>query len=224
MLTEGGLLAFAGTALALLISQWLIPLLPAVLPPGSSFMRYDIRMDSRVAGVAMLTCLATVVLFGLAPALQAARTDLMGVLKGRGFEARRSYAGRNLLVVAQAALSVVLFTVAALLSRSFFNSQRQPLGFDTGKEMLVLFSMDRGPRSRVAANSDDVINRILALPGVKQAAYCRRTPFGPSGAGAAVEVVIPGRTAAAGEEVLRIRYNQVSDAYLAAVGTRLMAE
>lgn len=223
LLAEASFLALAGGALALFIASWLIPLLPALLPPGPDFQRFDIRLDSRVLTVTLLTCLGTVLLFGLFPALEAARTDLMALIKGRGWDSRSRFAGRRLLVVAQAALSVVLLTAAALLARSFMNTQQQRLGFDTDKNMLVLLSVINSPRQQVSATCDEIAGRVRILPGIKRAAYCRRMPFSQYGSAATRDVVIPGRVSASSDEVMRIRYNQVSVDYLAATGTRLLA-
>jgi predicted permease len=223
LLTESALLAAMGGAAALLLVYWLIPLIPALMPPGPDFVRFDIRLDARVVLVTLGTCLATVLLFGLAPALGAGRTDLNGVIKSGGMLARRRFAGRSLLVASQAALGVVLLTAAGLLTGSFLHTRQQRPGFDTDRDMLVLLAgLDRA-RPQVAALGDEIAGRLRALPGVKNAAYCRRIPMSGMGGGATVDVSIPGREAAPGEEILRLRYNQVSADYFAVTGTRLVA-
>ena len=76
LLTESALLAAAGAVVALLVAGWLIPLLPALLPPGPSFVRYDTRLDLRVVVATLVTCTLTVLFFGLAPAVRGlARTS-----------------------------------------------------------------------------------------------------------------------------------------------------
>ncbi len=220
LLTEGAVLALAAGALVFLVISWMIPLIPALLPPGPEFMKYDIRMDRRVVLVTVLSCVATVFLFGLAPALSSARRDLMAVLKGRGFQARRSHAGRYVLVAGQAALTVLLITAAALLARSFQNTLEQRIGFDTDRNTLVLNSGLEAARDRVTATCEEIVERVRTLPGIRQAAYARRIPLGLFGGGATRDVVIPGNTAAG---VLRLRYNQVSEDYFAAMGTRILA-
>ncbi|MBI3682328.1 MAG: ABC transporter permease [Acidobacteria bacterium] len=222
LLTEGALLGLLGGAAALLVTRWMIPLLPALLPPGPDFIRFDIRLDGRVLMMTLLTCAVTVLVFGLAPAIEASRTDLNGVLKSGGWETRRRFAGRSLLVAGQAALSVVLVAAAGLLARSFLYTEQQRPGFDTGRNMLVLVAAVARPQPRLADTCDEISERIRALPGVRQAAYCRRMPLSGSGGGATRDVIIPGFEAPPGTGPLRIRYNQVSPEYFAVTGTRLL--
>ena len=133
LFTESALLAVAGTVVALLLAAWMIPLVPVLLPPGPDFISYDIKLDGRVLLLNLVSCILTVLLFGLAPSLAAARTDVIRVLRGGTADLRRRYAGRNLLAVAQAALGVVLLTCAGLLARSFLYTQAQrPASIRTG--------------------------------------------------------------------------------------------
>ena len=221
LFTESALLAVAGTAVALLLAAWMIPLVPVLLPPGPDFIGYDIKLDGRVLLLNLVSCILTVLLFGLAPSLAAARTDVNRVLKGCTVELRRRYAGRNLLAVAQAALGVVLLTCAGLLARSFLYTQAQRPGFDTDRRMLLIETSIEGKTP--AAECDLAAERIAGLPGVRQAAYCRRIPMGGSGGGATRDVVIPGRVTEPGQELLRLPYNQVSPNYFAVTGTRILA-
>jgi len=221
-LTESALLATAGALVALVIAGWLIPLLPSLLPPGPSFIRYDIRLDLRVVVATLVTCTLTVLLFGLAPAVQSSRTDINAVIKAGGGVARQRFGGRNLLVMSQAMLGVTLLSTAGLLALSFARAQEARPGFDTGRNTLLMLVSLTGPRDRADATSGEIAGRIAALPGIKRAAYCRRFPMASSGGGATRDVVIPGRDVPPDQQVLRIRYNQVSPDYFAAVGTRLL--
>lgn len=223
LLTESAVLALIGAALALVLARWMIPLFPAVLPPGPDFMRYDIRLDGRVLLVTLAACAVTVLLFGLAPAREAARTDLNSVLKGGGWSVRRRFTGRNLLVAGQAALSVMLLSAAGLLARSFLHTIETRPGFDTARNTLVLLAALSPPMDRVTATCEQMIERIRTLPGVRQAAYCRRFPLSGSGSAAVVDVVIPARVATPGQEVMRLRFNQVSLDYFAVTGTRVVS-
>ncbi|MBI3279603.1 MAG: ABC transporter permease, partial [Acidobacteria bacterium] len=224
LLTESVLLAASGGLVALLITRWMIPLLDWLLPPGPDFLEFVIRLDARVAAVTVLTCMATVLLFGLAPAIDASRTDVNAVIKTGGLGPRRRFAGRSLLVITQAALGVVLVTAAGLLARSFLHTQSQRAGFDTDKEMLALIAGIGGGRNTATATCDAIAERLRALPGVKRAAYCRRMPMSNfAGTGATRDIVIPGRAAEPGQEVMRLRYNQVSPDYFALTGTRLLS-
>ena len=223
LLTESAMLAAAGGVVALLVAAWLIPLLPALLPPGPSFARYDIRLDLRVVIATMITCSLTVVLFGLVPAVRGARVDLNSVIKAGGWNSRRPFSGRNLLVVSQTMLGVTLLSSAGLLALSFARAQEASPGFDTDRNILLMMASLSGPAGRRAATGDEIAARVATLPGMKRVAYCRRFPMASSGGGATRDVVIPGREVSPGQEVLRIRYNQISPDYLAVTGTRLLS-
>jgi len=223
LLTESALLAIAGTIVALLLSSWLIPALPALLPPGPSSLHYDIRLDYRVLVATLTTCTLTVLIFGLIPAVQGSRANLNALIKTAGWESRRRFSGRNLLVVSQATLSVVLMVAAGLLATSFVRVQDARPGFDTERNTVMMMTSLNVPLRNVASTSDQIVERVGALPGMKGAAYCRRIPMAPSGGGATRDVVIPGRTVPSDQAVLRIRYNQISQDYFAVTGTKLIA-
>src|SRR5262249_42267855 len=130
LLTESLLLALgggvSGCALAIWLTKALISLAPRGLPRAP-----DVGMDARGFAFAMLISLATGVLFGLAPALQAAKTDLNEALKdsvkGGGVRSNRF---RNALVVAEVALTLILLVCSGLLLNSFLRLQRVDPGFD----------------------------------------------------------------------------------------------
>jgi putative ABC transport system permease protein len=109
-----------------------------------------------------------------------------------------------------------------LLAISFARAQEARPGFDTGRNTLMMLVGLTGPRGSASAISDEIAGRVAALPGLKRAAYCRRFPMASSGGGATRDVVIAGRDVPPDQQVLRIRYNQVSPDYFAVAGTRLL--
>jgi predicted permease len=223
LLTESGLLALAGGFVAVLAGWWLIPVIPALLPPGPAYVRYDIRLDYRVILVTIATCTATLLLFGLVPALRGSRADLSAVMRSGVRDTRRRLGGPNLLVAAQAMLGVTLLSSAGLLGLSFARTAGIRPGFDTDRNLIMMLVSLGGPRGRIAAQSDEVAERAAGVPGVTRAAYCRRFPMASSGGGATRDVIIPGRNVPPEEQILRIRYNQISPGYLAVTGSRLLA-
>ena len=124
MLTECALLCAAGATLGVLLAVWGKSLLLAVVPEDMPFwMKFD--LDLRVLGFTLAISFLTIILFGIAPALQSARIDLNNVLKegGRGAGSSRNRL-RSLLVVAEVALSFVLLAGAGLMVRSLAKLER----------------------------------------------------------------------------------------------------
>ena len=160
-------------------------------------------MDRRTLLYTLVVSVGTGLLFGLAPALQAAKGNLQEALKEGG---RGSGAGlargrfRSTLVVVEVALSLVLLVGASLFVRSFMNLQRTSGGFDPAPLMTMRFYM---PPARYPADSAmtrrvaDVVRRVEALPGVEAASASNLIPLGAGGN--AGEVAIEGRTGARAE-------------------------
>jgi putative ABC transport system permease protein len=203
LLTEavmiGGLSAPLGLALAWL-GIWLID---RAIPPDSIpyFIRWS--LDARSALYTAAISMATGIVFGLAPALQAARGNLQESLKegGRGSAGGRRAWMRNVLVTAEVSLALVLLVGASLFVRSFRNLEAATVGFDTAPLMTLRFYLagdayaDPGAMAR---RIDDIVQRVEALPGVQAAFASNFVPLGGGGSGG--NVVAEGRTVEAGEE------------------------
>ncbi len=218
LLTESLLLSLLGGALGLLLASWLLDLAPALLPPGP--LRIEVRLDQRVGIFTLAASLVTALLFGLAPALQASKTDVAPVLKGEA-PGRRSprLSLWNVLSVGQIALATVLVSGSGLLLRSFLYSQSIDPGFDTRKNMLVVML---GTPQRARALFQELGERVAALPGVTRITYARRLLLAGLGGGATRNVSIPGIELPGGRDAIEIKYNQVADNYFATMGTRLV--
>ena len=182
LLTESLALAVTGGAGGLLLSYWLIDIIVA-LSPATLPRIEQVTVDGRVLGFSLAVSVLTAVLFGLVPALQFSKPDLNLSLKqgGRsttGSPARRRT--RNLLVIAEMALAIVLLIGAGLLLRSFVNL----IGVDPGfqKENILALQVFaygekyRTPQQR-AAFFRDTIERISTIPGVKSAGAVSAVPF-----------------------------------------------
>lgn len=226
VLTESAVLALVGAAVGLLLTSWLFELQPVVMPPSAVPLGPDLRIDGRVLIFTVGVTVLAVLLFGLAPALQASNVNLVPVLKG---EERGIYRGTkrvstlNLLVIGQIVLSTVMLIAAGLLLRSFLFSQRIHPGFDVKKNLLILNiapSVDGPERLRTLYQM--LAERIEGLPGVKQATYARRMLLSGSGGGAARRVSIPGVDLPAGQQSLLIKFNAVGSNYFQVVGTRIL--
>ena len=156
----------------------------------------EIRLDGTVLGVAAVAAVATGLLFGLVPALQASRVDLAHTLKQArgGSRDRRSALLRNGLVVAEIAISVVLLIGAGLLLRSLERVRSVSPGFDPGQVLVARISL---PRTRYAepAQIRDFYRRleqdVATLPGVLSTACAESLPL--EGSGSQTLVAIEGR-------------------------------
>jgi predicted permease len=170
MLVEALLLAGAGTLLGLGLAWFGIRQLLAVAP--ANLPRLDsITIDPVVLAFTTLAGLAAAVIFGIPPALQAARPDVMNILRGSG---RTGGLGggrrlRNIVVVTEVALSFVLLIGSGLMIRSFIALQRIDPGYDPDN-VLTFQLLGAGnlsvPQER-AVFMQDLRGRLSALPGVE---------------------------------------------------------
>lgn len=181
LLTESVMLSILGATIGLALVWWGIGLFAALSPP--SIMRLDqVNVDIRVLGFTVVLSILTGIIFGLAPALQASKLDLSEALKegsrGTGGAGHRL---RNLLVISEIALALVLLIGAGLLVRSFLHVLDVKPGFEPSNLLTMKVSADGTKyqdEARVRAFYDEVINRVSNLPGVKAAAIVSNLPLG----------------------------------------------
>jgi putative ABC transport system permease protein len=198
LLTESVVLSIAGGGLGLLLAMWGIHSTVAILP-ASIYGAKNIGVDAMVLAFVLVVSLATGLVFGLVPAMQATKSDLNESLKegGRGGTAgaRRNRA-RGLLVVSEIALSLVLLIGAGLMIRSFIRLEQVNPGFDARNVLTMRLSLPSAQYSDIrkrASLFQQVIARIQTLPGVQSAAAISRLPLTPgnSGRGLMIEGVQP---------------------------------
>ena len=174
-----GIAGLAGALLGSVLVQGLLALSPANLPRLD-----DVRMDVRVLVFAFGLSLASTVLFGLVPALQASRVGLSDALKQGGSKSTVSTASarlRSTLVVIEVALSVILLVTAGLLLRSFQSLQHVDLGFTTNRVLVAFtdYAVSNEMEIRIrSAFFADVLDRLRAVPGVNAAAGIAFLPMG----------------------------------------------
>jgi putative ABC transport system permease protein len=188
LLTESLLLAFAGGTIGLLLALWGVVFLTKLLP--QNFPRLgEITLDWRVLIFTLLASVFTGILFGLAPALQISRTDVQESLKETGrsvIGGRRQYRLRNLLIIGEVALSVVLLVGAGLLFRSFLQLQAVQTGF-TSEQLLTLQLSPAGSNYRQDSDYisfyNQAMERVSTIPGVVSVGAINTLPFdkGPTG-------------------------------------------
>jgi predicted permease len=227
LLTESFLLALLGAGAGLLIALWINQALMALQPPvpASWNFRIDLRLDAPALGFTILLAFVTTLLFGLAPALQASKPDLVPALKDEaGAQGRRRLRWlslRNTLVVAQVAVSLVLLVGAGLFIRSLQHAQRLDLGFKTEDRLAMRFNlaMQGYDEARIREFVAQAIERLAALPGVESASAANALPLGVMGFGAPFE--IEGRPAPPGAQAAFATNQLVGLDYLRTMGTRL---
>jgi putative ABC transport system permease protein len=204
LLTESVLIAIAAAPLGAVVAYAGLRWLTASIPPDKQAPYFiDWSMNPRVLAYTSAIAVLTGLILGLAPALQAAKSNLQDALKDGG----RSSAGgarnhlRNTLVIAEIALSLILLVGASLFVRSFLNLQDSRAGLDTAPLMTLRFYMPGDPydlpdamERRVA----DIVRRVEALPGVVAAMASNMVPLSSGGSGGAV--VPEGVAIAAGQE------------------------
>ena len=181
LLTESLLLSFIGGALALvvlaLILKGLVQFIPADIP-----RLHEIEINLSVLGFVFLISTVTGLLFGLVPALQSSRPDVVGNLKdgshGSGF-GLATHRFRSGLVVLEFALSLILMIAAGLLLRSFGRLLDVNPGFNPENVLLARVWLPvpnnpdldpyRDPLKR-AGFTKDLLQRVSSIPGVRNAA------------------------------------------------------
>jgi putative ABC transport system permease protein len=230
LLTESFLLALLGAVAGLLIAFWINQALMALEPPVPAAWNFqiDLRLDAAALGFAVLLTLITALIFGLAPALQASKPDLVPALKDEapttapGSRYLRWLSLRNTLVVAQVAVSLVLLVGAGLFIRSLQHVQRLDLGFKTEDRLALTLDLAQQGYDEVRARDfvAQAVERLNTAPGVERASAANFLPLGVLRFGARIE--IEGRPTPPDEQP-RFGTDQVVGLnYLRAMGTRLV--
>ncbi len=175
-LVESLLLALGGALLGCLFAWVGLKLVLAMLPPWEIPTEAVIHINGPVLLFTAAVALAGTLLFGLAPALHAIRKDFQAALRsgGRGADQSRAHNRlRNLLVVSEVTLSLVLLTGAGVLMRSFFAIRHLDLGYNPEKILLAYLNLPDA-RYKTAEQKNlvslEVLNRLRAVPGVVSAA------------------------------------------------------
>ncbi len=218
LLTESVLLGLVGGAAGLALGAWGVDLLRGLLPPG--LRAIEIALDRWAVAFTLAIACATGVLFGLAPAWQAARSDPHDALReGAG----RTTAGvargrlRNALVVAEVALSVVLLVGAGLLIRTVANLLRTDPGFDVSRVLSAeIWINGAGYDStvQIAGFYQRLTDRLATVPGAQSAAVVEAGL--PLEQGGNQYVAIEGRADGAS-----VDYRTITPGYFATLGIPL---
>lgn len=226
MLTESVLLALLGGTLGLILSVWLTDLLVSITPPEAPQLDRT-HLDYGVLVFAAAISALTGLFFGLAPALQASRTDVSGSLKAgaRGSSSHGTNRARSLLLISEVALSLMLLVGAGLLTQSFLRLRDVKPGFNPAHVLTMSLSL---PYAKYSTNQQRIaffqqlIDRVKTLPAVESAGAALSVPL--DGSGYAVgRAFIPEGRALAAEESLNASYSTATPDYFRTMQIPLVA-
>jgi putative ABC transport system permease protein len=192
LLTESLLLSLAGCVIGLLVARWGVDALLAISPRDLlSFT--TVSIDKRVLGFALVLSVLTSVIFGLLPALEAARPNTNESLKegGRGTSAGRGHRVLNWFVVAQVALSLMLLIGAGLMIKSLIRLQSVEPGFEANNVLTVSIALPRAKYAEAPKKIDffqQLLARVRQLPGVRAAGAVSAPPFTGGGAATGFQI------------------------------------
>ncbi len=224
LLTESLLLGTAGGALGLLVAMWGLDLLLAAIPIKLPFWM-NFGLDLRVLGFTLAVSLLTGLIFGIAPALHASNSDLNETLKEGG----RSAAGvgrsraRNLLVVVEIALSLVLLVGAGLMMESFLRLQQVRPGLNPNGVLTMSVALPRAKYKEPEQRSEffrQLMDSVRALPGVEAAAATSTLPL--TGGNWGRSLTVEGYPVLTVGQAPSIQHTVVTQGYFAALGIPLL--
>jgi len=182
LLIETLLLALAGGALALVLTNWTAGTFAGFFPPSSLPLALNGHVGSRVLGITLGITVISALIFGILPALRTSRLAPVTVLKQEAGTISGGIAKSRLsstLVVAQIALSLLLLICAGLFVRSLENSQKLDPGFDP--DHVLLSSYELGPagydEARGVAFHRQLLSKLQNLPGVESATLADFSPL-----------------------------------------------
>ncbi len=213
LLTENLLLAVPGFGAALLVAQGLQKLMLGF--PNAFGIRLAMQMtvESRVLLFCFALSMAASALFGMAPALQATRRDVLPALKESGNTTAASGQAwlRRALVVVQVAFSMILLVAGGLFGRSLLRAYSLDLGFHSDRLLAMSFSLPtQVDGDRALEFYRQMLRQMAGVHGVESATFAAEMPLSP--------VHSPGRVGA-----LAVNFNMVGPDYLRTMGLALLA-
>jgi macrolide transport system ATP-binding/permease protein len=221
LLTESILISLGGGALGSVFAFWtfdaLLHRVMSMLPAGVPPLALNLAPDLRVLGYAFGISTITGILFGLAPALQATRPNLVSALKeeGAGFAGAHMSQGwlRNALVAVQVSVCLVLLIAAGLLARGLQSAQTLDPGFSLKGVVRASFDLEQQgyDNARAQQFNRQLMERISAIPGVDASSQAAVVPLEGSSWGTLIEI-----SGLSGQQ--NIRYNEVSPAFFSLLG------
>jgi predicted permease len=225
LLTESLLLALISSVLGVAIAWWASRALVSLLSTSGRAVSLHLPLDPRVLGFTVATAIGAAVLFGLAPAWRAGRTDPQSALRAgaRGIVAGHSRVNAGkLLVVGQIGLSLALVVAAGLLLGTFRSLWIMDSGFDRSDILLATVDLpdeeDTVERQRIVYG--EMIEQLRTIPGVSAASASQITPVGRMTWNDAL--LVDGFTPSSVQDGIALM-NEVMDGFFETLGTRILA-
>ncbi|MEW6127977.1 MAG: ABC transporter permease [Acidobacteriota bacterium] len=218
LLTESLLLSLLGGTAGLLLASWIVDAVLALKPPIDLPVTLELKIDWRVMVFSLAISLITAILFGLIPALQATKTDIVSTLKSEttigGHHRSRI---RNSLVVAQIALSLILLVAAGLVLQSLKQLQTLDVGFQVSNGIVMSFDigLQGYDEARGQQFQKQILNQVRSLPGVKAASLSDLFPL--SGNYSNNGIYVEGQPTARGMNVPNALVGSVAPEYFKAM-------
>ena len=223
LMAESMLLAVVSGAVGVLLAYWLVQLAVGLKPPVDVPLAIDLHLDYRVMAFTCVVSLLTGVLFGLLPAWQATKVELLPALKDEtasgGFRRSRL---KGVLIALQIALSLVLLVGGGLMLRALQRAQALDLGFDPTNALEVSFDLrlQGYDEARGLEFQRRLLERVRALPGVRAAGLVDLAPvdlhFSRD------SVFVEGQVQERASKAPRAMTSRAGPGYLQAMSTRLV--
>ncbi|MGA7411377.1 MAG: ABC transporter permease [Bryobacteraceae bacterium] len=224
LLMESLLVALLGGGAGIVLAYGGVEFLSQIKIPSDLPLVLSIQLDQRVLLFTLVISVASTILFGLTPALRSTRPDLVPALKAASADMAgpKRLWGRNLLVIGQIALSLILLIVSGLLYKGFRNTMGGGPGFRT--DHIIMMSFDprlvRYTPEQTEQFYKHLIESARSIPGVRSAALTRVIPMSPS---QGTQSVVPeGYQFPAGKEAVNPFSNTVDEQYFETIGIPLL--
>jgi predicted permease len=204
-MVESTLLGLCGGAAGLAVGFWIHRTLLLYLNAGKPIGGVQVPFEARMVGFAVLLSLCAAVLFGIVPALQASRIDLVSGFKddGAGMRHADGLLSRRVLTGLQITLSFIVLFAAGLLTQTLSRLKTVDVGFEPAQ--LVSLSVDPAANGHSPIETsriyDELLRRTRLLRGVKAAALTLNPPFASSGMTMSMDIEVPGYTKRSGIDV-----------------------
>jgi predicted permease len=224
LLLENLLVAVAGGLGGIAVADAMAGFWRRIPIPSDIPVVFDIGVDHRVLWFTLVVSVVSTLLFGLAPAFRVTRPDLVPALKAIDADSagKRRLWGRNLIVSAQVALSLVLLSVAASLVQGFRDELSGGPGFRTDRLFLTSFDTQlvHYTEKQTGPFFDELLRRTRSAPGVRSAALTSNVPMAGFDN---IEVVVDGHEPARGKKAPPEMGAYVGDGFFSTMGIPILA-